>query len=284
MRATPLRRLFGTTAAMAAAVTLVVAPSAANAETYTFSDVNGSPFSTHIMWLAGEGISTGYPDGTFRPQAHVTRDAMAAFLYRLKGSPEFTPPAVSPFVDITPETQFYKEITWLVSQGITTGYPDSTYRPLQPVNRDAMAAFMYRFYGSPAYTPPVNRLFEDVTLGNSQFYKEISWLGQLGISNGYDTGWGCRAYRQWDPVQRDGMAAFMYRLKTGDGRIPVTAGSCNPPTRPNPGNTKDCGDFGSWAEAQDWFDWYFRYHGDVAKLDANKDGVACENLPGAPKK
>lgn len=47
----------------------------------------------------------------------------------------------------------------------------------------------------------------------------------------------------------------------------------------NPGNSKNCGDFGTQGEAQAWFDRYFPYYGDVARLDGNKDGRACESLP-----
>ena len=50
---------------------------------------------------------------------------------------------------------------------------------------------------------------------------------------------------------------------------------------PNPGDARNCGDFASWNEAQAWFDTY-RAHGDVAGLDADEDGVACEGRPGAP--
>jgi hypothetical protein len=56
-----------------------------------------------------------------------------------------------------------------------------------------------------------------------------------------------------------------------------------PPTAPgNPGDTKNCTDFATWREAQDWFDTYFPYYGDIAKLDSNNDGVACESRPGGP--
>ncbi len=50
-----------------------------------FSDVTPStPHAAHILWLAGEGISTGFPDGTFRPLATVKRCDMAAFLHRME--------------------------------------------------------------------------------------------------------------------------------------------------------------------------------------------------------
>ncbi len=69
---------------------------------------------------------------------------MAAFLYRYAGSPTFTPPARSPFTDIGPGDQFYKEETWLAAQRITTGWPDGRFQPTQPITCDAMAAFLYR--------------------------------------------------------------------------------------------------------------------------------------------
>ncbi|WP_208320398.1 cell wall-binding repeat-containing protein [Salinibacterium sp. ZJ77] len=53
-----------------------------------------------------------------------------------------------------------------------------------------------------------------------------------------------------------------------------------PPT--NPGDTKNCNHFSTWSEAQAWFTKYFPHYGDVAKLDGNNDGIACESLPGAP--
>jgi hypothetical protein len=48
---------------------------------------------------------------------------------------------------------------------------------------------------------------------------------------------------------------------------------------PNPGDTKNCTDFATQAEAQAWFDMFFPHYGDVANLDNDGDGVACESLP-----
>ena len=47
----------------------------------------------------------------------------------------------------------------------------------------------------------------------------------------------------------------------------------------NPGDTKNCTDFGTQAEAQAWFNMFFPHYGDVANLDSDGDGVACESLP-----
>ena len=56
-----------------------------------------------------------------------------------------TAPAGSPFGDVATDNQFYREISWLAESGISTGWDDGTFRPVQPVARDAMAAFMLRF-------------------------------------------------------------------------------------------------------------------------------------------
>ncbi|WP_138444658.1 S-layer homology domain-containing protein [Sinomonas susongensis] len=218
---TPSGALAATPAGSASSVARALAvPATTPTSSGSFADVpSGSQFSTEIQWLADQGISTGWimPDGTrqYRPLLPVARDAMAAFMYRLAGSPAFTPPADSPFTDITPSAQFYKEITWLDAQGISTGWqmPDGTrqYRPLEPVGRDAMAAFMYRLDASPAFTPPADSPFADITPG-TQFYKEITWLATNGISTGWTEADGSKTYRPLDAVARDAMAAFMYRF------------------------------------------------------------------------
>jgi len=197
--------------AVSAPVTLVVAVTA-------FSDVaQGHPLRASIEWLALQGITTGFPDGTFRPSLTVTRDSMAAFLYRLAGRPAFTPPAVSPFADVATSHPFYLEITWLASRGITTGTPrgDGTvlFKPTAPVARDAMAAFLYRFAGSPAFADPATSPFTDVGTGHP-FYTEIAWLEHEGIATGSQLPGGTFAFSPTGSVTREAMAAFLHRFST----------------------------------------------------------------------
>ncbi|MFN3866789.1 MAG: SpoIID/LytB domain-containing protein, partial [Demequina sp.] len=78
----------------------------------------------------------------------------AAFLYRYQGRPSFTPPSSSPFSDMRTSSKFYKEVTWLRSTRITTGYADGTFRPKGSVTREATAAFLYRLAGRPDVNVP----------------------------------------------------------------------------------------------------------------------------------
>jgi hypothetical protein len=46
----------------------------------------------------------------------------------------------------------------------------------------------------------------------------------------------------------------------------------------NPGDSKNCADFASQADAQAWFNHYFGQFGDVAVLDHDNDLIPCESL------
>lgn len=184
---------------------------------FAFADVSfNRPFFTEISWLAQQGLTTGNGSGeqrTFQPDTSISRGAMAAFLYRLAGSPAFTPPKNSPFVDVASNRPFYKEIAWLANTGISRGTktPEGTlFHPDSSVNRGAMAAFMYRFAGSPQFQAPTTSPFSDVSVSHT-FYKQIAWLSSEGVTEGIQVGTRVE-YRPANAVRRDAMAAFIYRL------------------------------------------------------------------------
>ena len=170
-----------------------------------FKDIDSNPFKAEINFIAEKGITTGWSDGTYRPGDKIERGAMAAYLYRLAGSPRYEAPAESPFKDVKTTDPFYKEIAWLQSTGITTGWSDGTFRPNETVNRDAMAAFFYRAAGSPEYTNANPAKFSDVQ--DNPFAKEIAWLEEQGIT----TGWPDGTFRPGQAIDRDAMAAFIAR-------------------------------------------------------------------------
>jgi len=180
--------------------------------TASFSDVAvRSQFHCYVEWLAATEITTGWPDGTFRPGANVERQAMAAFLYRgLADSAAFTTPQRAQFSDKPTNGQFFRQVEWLAGTGITTGWPDGTFRPGNSVERQAMAAFLFRAAGSPSFTPPATPTFSDVPR-TSQFFLEIEWLYSTGITTGFADG----TFRPGANVERQAMAAFLYRAFDG---------------------------------------------------------------------
>lgn len=131
--------------------------------TPSFPDVSRNhPFFKEIEWALSKGITTGWDDGTFRPSAKIARDAIAAFMYRYAGQPSYTAPASPLFRDVAKSHPFYREISWMKQSGLSTGWEDNTYRPSRATARDAIAAFLYRYWqkGLPkaAGADPVNFL------------------------------------------------------------------------------------------------------------------------------
>lgn len=173
-----------------------------------FKDVPGShAFCGEVEWLANTKVTVGYSDGTFGPNRSVNRGAMAAFLYRYAGSPPVTLPAKPTFKDVPKSHGFHKEIEWLASTGLTTGYSDGTYGPDRSITRGAMAVFFYRFAESPAMTPPVKASFKDVPKTHA-FSKQIEWFVTTKVTTGYSDS----TYRPNAPVTRGAFAAFLYRF------------------------------------------------------------------------
>ena len=185
---------------------------------WTFRDVSSSvAHSDDINWLASAGVSTGWAESdgtrTFRPYWNVARADMAAFLYRLAGSPKYTAPSTSPFKDVDSSTPHYKEICWLAEKGISQGWSVSggkEFRPYATVARCDMAAFLYRLAGSPSYTVS-SKPFLDCN-SKTPHYKEVCWLASTGVSAGWNVSGG-KEFRSYNNVARADMAAFLHRMK-----------------------------------------------------------------------
>jgi hypothetical protein len=111
-----------------------------------------------------------------------------------------------PFSDVPANHIFCPDIEWLAATGVTTGFVDGTFRPSIPITRAGMAAFLFRYLGDPGFVAPGAATFPDVPTDH-QFFREIEWLAQSGITTGYADG----LFRPAASITRGSMAAFLYR-------------------------------------------------------------------------
>ena len=114
-----------------------------------FKDVPSShAFYKAILWAYQNGITKGYPDGTFGINRNVTRGESMMFLWRLKGKPEPLPALKSPFIDVPETHAFYKAILWGYQNKITTGYTTGkkigTFGINENCTRGQIVTFLYR--------------------------------------------------------------------------------------------------------------------------------------------
>jgi competence protein ComEC len=107
-----------------------------------FPDVTERSYASgYINEAVREGIISGFPDGTYRPNAPVTRGQMAIFLARAYDLKEEHP---TQFSDVRFSMVAYPYIKKILADGITSGYPDGTFRPDNKLTRGDFSAFLAR--------------------------------------------------------------------------------------------------------------------------------------------
>ncbi len=178
-----------------------------------FKDVRdkASSFYNPIYFAANVGITTGYPDNTFRPDDPCTRGQAVTFIWRGFGRQEAEAGTVNTFTDIPGSGDFYNAIMWAKSRKITTGYNSTTFGTNDSCTRGQIVTFLWRAFGSPEPQNTTTKL-KDVD-PKSPFYKAILWAAENKIT----TGFADNTFRQDDTCTRGQIVTFIYRAMYGQG-------------------------------------------------------------------
>ena len=109
-----------------------------------FDDVEEGRWSAEAIEYAYEnGYMLGTGDGSFSPDAPVTRAAVATVLWRRQGCPE--PSGPSGFSDVDPGEWYADAVAWAKEAGVVYGVTDTEFDPERAVTREALAAMLCRF-------------------------------------------------------------------------------------------------------------------------------------------
>ncbi|HEY9662943.1 MAG TPA: family 10 glycosylhydrolase, partial [Allocoleopsis sp.] len=118
-----------------------------------FSDIGTHWAKACIVALADRSLIGGYPDGSFRPDAPMTRAELATLMYRAFPTLPLVRPAVS-FPDVPSSFWAYSMIQWSYERGLFSGYPDGTFRPNELItNLQALIVVVSALRLSPPPTP-----------------------------------------------------------------------------------------------------------------------------------
>lgn len=149
----------------------------------TFNDVAKDCWAAnYIGYMQQFGIVTGYEDGSFRPDAPVTRAEFAAIASRFEkltqGSKSFT--------DV-PDTHWaVKYINFAATRGWVTGYEDGSFKPEHSITRAEVAAVTCRLLERSADQTYIRshigelRTFADVTESHWAYWYTME------AANGHD--------------------------------------------------------------------------------------------------
>ncbi|QUL58060.1 S-layer homology domain-containing protein [Paenibacillus tritici] len=132
----------GTGLTRAEAVKVITTHMGLDGQASSFTDVSGAHWANkYIGAAAGSGLMNGYSDGTFRPNAKISRSELATLItraFKLTGTGNTT------FKDVKKEAWYYNSIDALASNKIITGYEDSTFKPAKDITRAEFATVVSR--------------------------------------------------------------------------------------------------------------------------------------------
>ena len=163
-----------------------------------FTDIDNSGYREGIELAAAAGIINGYADGTFQPNAQVTRAQFITMLYRAAGSPKVEIPEGKTeielgFTDADTISDVYKKaVAWGVQNGIIKGYEDNTFRPNQAISRAQMATMLYRYLvqkdGPVSDELKATYDFTDKDDIAAPFVEAVNVMANKGLLKGYADG------------------------------------------------------------------------------------------------
>jgi len=114
--------------------------------TSPFTDVADSVwYADAITWAAANGIVSGYGNGLFGPEDKITREQMAAVLWRYAGSPASTG-TLNSFIDANKVDAWAKDaLRWAVENKIVNGRGNGVLDPKGKATRAEAAAVLMRY-------------------------------------------------------------------------------------------------------------------------------------------
>ena len=177
-----------------------------------FSDVNpGDWYNNAVATMVNAGILNGYSDGTFRPNANITRGEFATIAARFLSNPYSTKDR---FYDTEGHwAEVY--INRAAEAGWIDGYPDGTFRPDQAITRAEAVTLVNAVLGR---APHEDHLLPDMITWpdnpkSAWYYEAIQ-----EATNSHDYDWASsRAYeiwtellenRQWSKLEKEWSDAY----------------------------------------------------------------------------
>ena len=123
--------------------------------TKSFSDVpTDAWYAKAVNTLSSLGMLGGYPDGTFRPDAPITRAEFAAIALAFAYDPAS---ASCSYTDVSANAWYYTYVAQATTYGWIGGYPDGSFRPNNSITRAEVAVIVNNMLGRDADESYINR-------------------------------------------------------------------------------------------------------------------------------
>ncbi len=158
----------------------------------SFTDVaDSSWYAPYVEAACEAGLMYGTGGNAFQPEATLTRAMFVTILGRLAGA-EVDSTAESTFTDVEPGSWYAAYVAWAQAEGITAGYTDGRFGVNDPVTREQMAAFLYRYLTQAGIVLPeaedAAESFTDADSISDYARTSVELMRTTGLLRGYSDG------------------------------------------------------------------------------------------------
>ena len=148
-----------------------------------FSDVpKGCWAANYIGHMQQFGIITGYSDGSFRPDAPVTRAEFAAIASRFEKLTEGS----KSFTDVPDTYWAARYINFAATRGWVTGYSDGTFKPENTITRAEVAAVTCRLLERSADQSYIRSHLKELRTFSDMTESHWAYWYAMEAANGHD--------------------------------------------------------------------------------------------------
>lgn len=178
-------------------------------DTNSYTDVAaGSWYNNAVSTLSAMGVLGGYEDGSFRPNASITRAEFAKIavsFFELEGLD-----CENPFLDVAPGAWYAESVAAAAEIGLIEGYEGGLFRPDAPITRAEACTIVNRTLGRAPHAAGLlpeseMNLWPDNMDASAWYYAQIQ-----EATNSHDFVWAGEfeqwtqklPERDWDALQR----------------------------------------------------------------------------------
>ncbi|NJJ41699.1 S-layer homology domain-containing protein [Paenibacillus apii] len=159
-------------------------------------DINRHWAEEEIKEWIGNGLISGYADGTFQPDKVITRAEFISLANKAFG---FSHKSDQTFKDVPQGKWFYNDVSKAKFTGYISGFGDGTFRPDQPVTREESAKIFYQLMQLEEGTVTRDtEAFQDeqqMSAWSKPYIKAV-------VSKGYLKGYPDKSFRPQKPITR----------------------------------------------------------------------------------
>lgn len=146
-----------------------------------FGDIQGYWAQPYVSTLADRQVIGGFPDGSFRPSAPITRAQFAAIAAKALNLNAGSGGGGESFTDVPSKYWAAQAINAVSGSGLVTGFPDGSFRPEEKITRaQALVILSKSLRENPANTNALGK-YEDAQAVPDWARDSVSKAANAGI-------------------------------------------------------------------------------------------------------